>query len=108
MTENEAIDKLNNLHYKILHSSFSSMVYESEIEALCKAKDCLKEIQQYKEKEQKRLNTWLNDISINIIDDFANTLIPRLTDAIYQKDVESMTNLINDVARELKEGGKNE
>lgn len=42
------------------------------------------------------------------IDDFANTLIPRLTDAIYQKDVASMTNLINDVARELKAGGKNE
>lgn len=48
MTENEAIDKLNNLHYKILHSSFSSMVYVSEIEALCMAKDCLKEIQQYR------------------------------------------------------------
>lgn len=48
MTENEAIDKLNNLHYKILHSSFCSMVYESEIEALCMAKDCLKEIQKYR------------------------------------------------------------
>ena len=39
------------------------------------------------------------------IEEFVNTLIPRLTDAIYQKDVESMTNLINDVARELKAGG---
>ena len=48
MTENEAIDKLNNLHYKIVHTSFCSMVYESEIEALCMAKDCLKEIQQYR------------------------------------------------------------
>ena len=48
MTENEAIDKLNNLHYKILHSSFSSMVYVSEIEALCMAKDVLQEIQQYR------------------------------------------------------------
>lgn len=43
-----------------------------------------------------------------IIDEFANTLTQRLTDAIYQKDVESMTNLINDVARELKEGNENE
>ena len=42
------------------------------------------------------------------IEEFVNTLIPRLTDAIYQKDVESMTNLINDVARELKAGGENE
>lgn len=45
----EAIDKLNNLHYKILHSSFGSMVYVSEIEALCMAKDVLQEIQQYRE-----------------------------------------------------------
>ena len=42
------------------------------------------------------------------IEEFVNTLIPRLTDAIYQKDVESMTNLINDVARELKAGRQNE
>jgi hypothetical protein len=48
MTENEAIDKLNNLHYKIVHTSFCNKVYESEIEALCMAKDCLKEIQQYR------------------------------------------------------------
>jgi hypothetical protein len=41
------------------------------------------------------------------INEFANTLIPRLTDAIYPKDIESMTNLINDVARELKAGGEN-
>lgn len=47
MTENDAIDKLNNLHYKIVHTSFCNKVYESEIEALCMAKDCLKEIQQY-------------------------------------------------------------
>lgn len=49
----------------------------------------------------------LEDYRDKVIDDFTNTLIPRLTDAIYQKDVESMTNLINDVARELKEGGEN-
>lgn len=38
------------------------------------------------------------------IDEFASTLIPRLTDAIYQKDVESMTNLINEIAEQLKAG----
>ena len=42
------------------------------------------------------------------IEEFVNTLIQRLTDAIYQKDVESMRNLINDVARELKAGDENE
>lgn len=48
------------------------------------------------------------EIRAKAIDGFANTLKSRLTDAIYQKDVESMTNLINDVARELKEGNENE
>ena len=48
------------------------------------------------------------EIRAKAIDEFATALIPRLTDAIYQKDVESMTNLINGVARELKAGGKNE
>lgn len=38
------------------------------------------------------------------IDDVVKTLIPRLTDAIYPKDVEGMKNLINDVAEQLKEG----
>jgi hypothetical protein len=38
------------------------------------------------------------------IQDFTEALIPRLTDAIYQKDVESMRNLINDVVEHLKEG----
>ena len=42
------------------------------------------------------------------IDDFIRTLMPRLTDAIYQKDVWGMCNLINDVARELKAGDENE
>lgn len=42
------------------------------------------------------------------IDDFAETLIPRLTDAIYPKDVEGMRNLINDVAEQLKAGKMNE
>lgn len=36
------------------------------------------------------------------IDEFANALIPRLTDAIHQKDVESMTNLISDIVKELQ------
>ena len=54
------------------------------------------------------LDVMFKEVRKNTIDEFANTLMPRLTDAIYQKDVESMTNLINDVARELKVGVKNE
>lgn len=42
------------------------------------------------------------EIRNKAIDEFASTLIPRLTDAIYQKDVESMTNLINEIAEQLK------
>ena len=45
----------------------------------------------------------LSDGREQAIDDFAETLIPRLTDAIYPKDVEGMRNLINDVAEQLKE-----
>lgn len=48
------------------------------------------------------------EIRNKAIDEFASTLIPRLTDAIYQKDVESMTNLINEIAEQLKAGGENE
>lgn len=54
------------------------------------------------------LDTMFREIRAKAVDEFASTLIPRLTDAIYQKDVESMTNLINDVARELKAGDNNE
>lgn len=42
------------------------------------------------------------------INDFVYTLIPRLTDAIYEKDIVSMTNLINDIAEELKRGVNND
>ena len=48
------------------------------------------------------------EIRAKAIDEFVSTLVSRLTDAIYPKDVESMTNLINGVARELKEGGIDE
>lgn len=51
------------------------------------------------ESEEKRKE---KEIRNKAIDEFASTLIPRLTDAIYQKDVESMTNLINEIAEQLK------
>ena len=60
------------------------------------------------EVEVSRIEYHDNEIIAKAIDEFVNTLTPRLTDAIYQKDVESMTNLINDVARELKAGEENE
>ena len=36
------------------------------------------------------------------IDDFVEAILQRLTYAIYQNDVQSITNLINDVAEKLK------
>lgn len=48
MTENEAKNKLDSLHHRILNTSFCNKVYESEVEALCMAKDVLEEIQQYR------------------------------------------------------------
>ena len=53
-------------------------------------------------KEDIELNR--NAMYNKAIDDFAETLIPRLTGAIYPKDVEGMRNLINDVAEQLKAG----
>lgn len=41
-------------------------------------------------------------IRLEAIDDFTSTLILRLSDVLYQKDIKSMTNLINDVSREVK------
>jgi len=40
---------------------------------------------------------------MNAIDEFAQELSSRLTDAIYPKDVPSMANLIATVAREMKD-----
>ena len=44
----------------------------------------------------------LEDYRDMFIDEFASKLKSRLTDAIYQKDVESMTNLINEIAEQVK------
>ena len=65
----------------------------------------VEELYEYGVNKYKEL---MNDIRTKAIDEFATTLIPRLTDAIYPQDVEGMTNLINDVASELKAGVKNE
>lgn len=44
------------------------------------------------------------EIRENAIYKFATTLIPRLKDAIHTKEIDSITNLINDVVKELKTG----
>lgn len=48
------------------------------------------------------------NIRNNIIDDFTNTLTTRLSDAIYKKDIPSVTNLINEIAEEMKRGVNND
>ena len=103
MTENEAIDKLNNLHYKIIHTSFCNKVYESEIEALCMTKDVLQEIQQYKAigtiEEFKALKDYkeLYDVYRNIasINEFRNlknkkNVLPIATIKISKEDMQKM------------------
>lgn len=52
--------------------------------------------------------TTINDVRNKAVDDFAATIIPRLSDAIYSQDISSMTNLIDEIAEQLKAGGKNE
>lgn len=45
MIREEAIKKINSLHYKILHTSFCNKVHEAEIEALVMAKKVLEQPQ---------------------------------------------------------------
>lgn len=52
--------------------------------------------------------TTTNDVRNKAVDDFATAIIPRLSDVIYSQDIVSMTNLINEIAEQLKAGGKNE
>ena len=40
MTENEVIEKLSGLRYKIRHDSFCNKVYSSELEALVECPVC--------------------------------------------------------------------
>lgn len=68
-----------------------------------------------KEDMQKMVDEKVAQIELDIqgiraeaIDEFVSALVPRLTDAIYPRDVEGMTNLINDVAEQMKAGGNNE
>ena len=63
MTENEAKDKLDSLHYAILNCSFNQVVSESEMEALCMAKDTLSEIQQYRAIGTVEQLEWCKDAS---------------------------------------------
>ena len=66
----------------------------------------LEELKAYREnsngynKEDIELNR--NAMYNKAIDDFAEAILQRLTYAIYQNDVQSITNLINDVAEKLK------
>ena len=102
-----AISKMSNGFYTFSDSHFKSM----------RKQDLINYIRTIEKNWQNSLIT--NDIQYEnckrllteeqskAIDKFVSALVPRLTDAIYLKDVESMTNLINGVARELKEGEKN-
>ena len=73
-----------------------------------KAKDVVYRCAFFSPKHSKEYEKGYLDGYAKAIDNFVATLVPRLTDAIYQKDVESMTNLINSVARELKAGVEDE
>lgn len=66
------------------------------------------DMQKIVNKKVVQIDLDIQEIRTKAIDEFASILIPRLTDAIYQNDVESMTNLINEIAEQLKAGGKNE
>ena len=110
MTIKEAIERLQcmRLFMEINDKQNESKFLEDDYIANDMAIKALEEIEEYKLKEFQCHLAQQEGITIGYnkaIDDFVATLVPRLTDAIYQKDVESMTNLINGVAEELKAGG---
>ena len=61
-------------------------------------------LQKMVDEKVKEIEFDIQGIRNKAIDDFATALMPRLTDAIYPKDVEGMSNLINDIAEQLKKG----
>lgn len=123
MTENEVFEHIGDLagDYKC----FDEKISHQESLILC---NLIEEVQQYRaigtieefkalkvENEElhceiQAINATMdlleNEIRAKAIDGFVSALIPRLTDAIYPQDVASMTNLINDVAEELKAGAE--
>lgn len=97
------IDDYKGTRVKLSPSDVKRYKLTGRILELASWVECLKDLRKEYESDID-----FNNIRNTVIDEFVKALIPRLTDAIYQKDVESMTNLINDVARELKVGCKNE
>ena len=118
MTENEAIEELEHSVVSYEVQNKNNITCDLTQNVLDMAIQALKEIQKYRAigtVEELKLLQLQNHLDRNeslvagrkegynkAIDEFTSTLIPRLTDAIYQKDVESMTNLINDVAEQMK------
>ena len=103
-TSKEEFERLDNAGAEVIDcleklQKFEEIGTVEELEVLKEKNETLKALY---EDARKEGNNLLARARNNVIDEFANTLIQRLTDAIYQKDVESMINLINDVARELK------
>ena len=123
MTENEAKERLDTLHYKIIHTSFCNKVYVSEIESLCMAKKALEEIQQYRaigtvEEVKNAYGKGYNQGTIDraeeiskareygynkAIDEFTEALIQRLKDCIDEFRLFEGADIF-EVAEQLKAG----
>lgn len=104
MADNMLIDGL----IKFCDEKSKNIKLKAEPQVFIEIAQALEELKALKEKSFFNFDSpivRIDEKSYNkAIDEFANTLTQRLTDAIYQQDVEGMTNLINDVARELKAG----
>ena len=75
----------------------NKMVVRVDVENMDSIKDKIEELSKYAERQYNKA-----------VDDFAKAITARLTDAIYPEDVVSMTNLIKEIAEQLKAGGKGE
>ena len=101
MTIDEVIaEERDNAEFFRCNDHSTSAEYHNKIA------EWLEELKAYREnsngynKEDIELNR--NAMYNKAIDDFVEAILQRLTYAIYQNDVQSITNLINEVAEELK------
>ena len=90
--------------YKLIGTieEFRNLKYKKNVIPIATIEFSKEDMQKIVDEKVAQIELDIQEIRAKAIDEFAEKLKGRLMDAIHQKDVESMTNLINDVAREVK------
>ena len=91
--EKKLVEELNNLHHKILHSTFCEKVSEAEIEALVAAKTLL--AQSYKKGDDIR----------NLLNEIIKRMDKEIVDALFEGETPIIeVNDVNKIIIEFKDG----